>query len=85
MSAGKFSVILFSTLWLAMQSSWVAARVTAEVDRSEVAMGETLRLTLTADSGERPDTINTDALTRDFEILQRSSATSARVVGGEQS
>ena len=85
MSAGKFSVILFGTLWLAMQSSWVAARVTAEVDRSEVAMGETLRLTLTADSGERPDTINTDALTRDFEILQRSSATSARVVGGEQS
>jgi len=85
MSAGRFTVIFFSTLWLAMQSGGVAARVTAEVDRSEIAMGETLRLTLTADSGERPDTINTDALMRDFEILQRSSATSARVVGGEQS
>ena len=63
----------------------VAARITAEVDRTDIAMGETLRLTLTADAGERPDQISLDPLEIDFEILQRSSSTSARLIGGEQS
>ena len=60
------------------------ARITAEVDRTNIAMGETLRLTLTADAGERPDQISLDQLEIDFEILQRSSSTSARLIGGEQ-
>ncbi|MDG1064791.1 MAG: BatD family protein [Luminiphilus sp.] len=62
----------------------VAARITAEVDRTDIAMGETLRLTLTADAGERPDQISLEQLEIDFEILQRSSSTSARLIGGEQ-
>jgi len=85
MSAGKTIVSLFLGLLLASYTSVAFARVTAEVDRSEIAMGETLRLTLRGDAGERPDSIDIDALRTDFEILQRSSSTSARVIGGEQS
>ena len=59
-------------------------RVTATVDRTDIAMGETLRLTLTADEAERPDEIDLSQLTKDFDILQRSSATSARIISGEQ-
>ena len=85
MSAGKTIIALFLGLLLASYNSVAFARVTAEVDRSEIAMGETLRLTLRGDAGERPDSIDIDALRTDFEILQRSSSTSARVIGGEQS
>ena len=84
MSAGKTIIALFLGLLLASYNSVAFARVTAEVDRSEIAMGETLRLTLRGDAGERPDSIDIDALRTDFEILQRSSSTSARVIGGEQ-
>jgi len=85
MSARKTIVSLFLGLLLVSYNSVAFARVTAEVDRSEIAMGETLRLTLRGDAGERPDSIDIDALRTDFEILQRSSSTSARVIGGEQS
>ena len=84
MSAGRTIIALFLGLLLASYNSVAFARVTAEVDRSEIAMGETLRLTLRGDAGERPDSIDIDALRTDFEILQRSSSTSARVIGGEQ-
>ena len=87
MYAGK-SMPFFSrvaVLLLLLLSLPVAARITAEVDRTDIAMGETLRLTLTADAGERPDQINLDQLEADFEIIQRSSSTSARLIGGEQS
>lgn len=56
-----------------------------EVDRTEVALGETLRLTIRADAGEQPNELDLSGIERDFEILQRSSSTSARLVGGEQS
>ena len=84
MFAGRLIIASMCGLLLMIQANMAFARVTAEVDRSEIAMGETLRLTLKADGGERPDTIDTSGLTRDFEILQRSSSTSARVIGGEQ-
>jgi len=85
MYAGKSNCLGLWTALLLLLSMPAAARITAEVDRSDIAMGETLRLTLTADAGERPDQINLDQLEVDFEILQRSSSTSARLVGGEQS
>lgn len=75
-------------LWLliaVLPATMSHARITAEVDRNDVALGETLRLTLRADAGEQPDELDLSSLERDFDILQRSSATSARIVGGEQS
>ena len=59
--------------------------IITEVDRTEVALGETLRLTIRADAGEQPSDLDLSGIEQDFEILQRSSSTSARLVGGEQS
>ena len=61
------------------------ARLTTEADRNDIALGETLRLIIRADDGERPDEIDISALDSDFDILQRSSATSAKLINGAQS
>ena len=51
MYAGKSRGLwLWSALCLLL-SMPTTARITAEVDRTNIAMGETLRLTLTADAG----------------------------------
>ncbi len=63
----------------------VSARITATVDRTDIALGETLRLTLKADDGEQPDELDFSELEQNFRILQRSSATNARITGGQQS
>jgi len=55
----------------------------ASVDRREIALGETLRLTLTGDAGEQPAEIDLTPLNRDWEILSRSSATNARFINGQ--
>lgn len=82
--AGK-SLSLFAVCIALLWMPVAQARLTAEVDRSDIAMGETVRLTLTGDAGERPDDVDLSELERDFEILKRSSATSARLVNGAQS
>lgn len=83
MFAGKFAGICLLALAL-LAGTAAHGRVTAEVDRSDMALGETLRLTLKADGGELPDEIDLSTLQRDFEILQRSSATSTRIINGTQ-
>ena len=47
------------------------AEVTATVDRNRVAMGDTLRLTITATDGEDVDGMDLRPLLGDFDILQR--------------
>jgi hypothetical protein len=84
MYAGKSRGLWLWSALFVLLSMPATARITAEVDRTNIAMGETLRLTLTADAGERPDQISLEQLEIDFEILQRSSSTSARLIGGEQ-
>ena len=59
------------------------AELTASVDRREIALGETLRLTLMGDAGEQPAEIDLTPLNRDWEILSRSSATNARYINGQ--
>jgi hypothetical protein len=59
------------------------AELTASVDRREIAMGETLRLTLMGDAGEQPAEIDLTPLGNDWEILSRSSATNARFINGQ--
>lgn len=59
------------------------ADLSATVDRREIAMGETLRLTLLGDAGEQPAEIDLTPLARDWEILSRSSATNARYINGQ--
>ena len=82
--AGKWPAWVVLVVAIFTAASNAQARVTATVDRTDIAMGETLRLTLTANEAERPDEIDLSQLTKDFDILQRSSATSARIISGEQ-
>ena len=60
------------------------AEVTASVDRDRVALGDTMRLTITATDGE--ETSNTDLrpLLEDFEILQRSTSSSTSITNGRR-
>ena len=64
-------------------SALALAELSATVDRREIAMGETLRLTLLGDAGEQPAEIDLTPLSRDWEILSRSSATNARYINGQ--
>ena len=77
----------FISLWLVLLGLLCAqtavAELSATVDRREIAMGETLRLTLLGDAGEQPAEIDLTPLSRDWEILSRSSATNARFINGQ--
>ncbi len=64
-------------------SALALAELSATVDRREIAMGETLRLTLLGDAGEQPAEIDLTPLSSDWEILSRSSATNARYINGQ--
>ena len=64
-------------------STLAFAELSATVDRREISMGETLRLTLLGDAGEQPAEIDLTRLSRDWEILSRSSATNARYINGQ--
>lgn len=80
-SAVQIVVVALLLLWAPVSS----ARLVAKVDRVDIALGETLRLTLIGDAGERPDEVDLAALERDFNILDSSTATNARLVNGDQS
>ena len=73
-----WSVIAATLLW----SAATMANLSATADRREIALGETLRLTLLGDAGEQPSEIDLTPLNRDWEILSRSSATNARFING---
>tara|TARA_B110000444_G_scaffold246784_1_gene268679 strand:- start:2637 stop:4259 length:1623 start_codon:yes stop_codon:yes gene_type:complete len=63
-------------------SAAAMADLSATADRRDIALGETLRLTLLGDAGEQPSEIDLTPLNRDWEILSRSSATNARFING---
>lgn len=75
--------VRYGLLLLFSLSLPVMAELTASVDRREIALGETLRLTLSGDAGEQPAEIDLTPLNRDWEILSRSSATNARFINGQ--
>ena len=71
-------------LFLLLQGLAATAQgaLTASVDRQLVHLGETLRLTLRSDGATDPGEADLAALRQDFEILQRSSNISTRIVNG---
>ena len=73
-----WSLIAATLLW----SAAAMADLSATADRRDIALGETLRLTLLGDAGEQPSEIDLTPLNRDWEILSRSSATNARFING---
>ena len=82
-SAGNRNASLWLLLCALLWAQSAQAELSATVDRREIAMGETLRLTLLADAGEQPAEVDLTPLSRDWEILSRSSATNARFINGQ--
>ncbi|WP_157976402.1 BatD family protein [Parahaliea mediterranea] len=75
-------------LWLALLpllAQPALAALQARVDRQQVAMGDTLRLEITATAGEDLGAIDLTPVQRDFDILQRSSSSSVNIVNGQRS
>lgn len=82
-SAGNRNASLWLLLCALLGTQSALAELSATVDRREIAMGETLRLTLLGDAGEQPAEVDLTPLSRDWEILSRSSATNARFINGQ--
>ncbi|MEM1402901.1 MAG: BatD family protein [Pseudomonadota bacterium] len=76
-------VCLTLTLMLG-QAVPAQAALTAALDRYRIAMGDTVRLTLKSDDESDPGDADLSALQRDFEVLQRSSSVSSRIVYGQR-
>jgi len=81
--AGNRNASLWLLLCALLWAQSAQAELSATIDRREIAMGETLRLTLLGDAGEQPAEVDLTPLSRDWEILSRSSATNARFINGQ--
>ena len=73
-------IVCLFVLALAASSSWAA--VTASIDRSRAALGDTLRLTITATDAVDLGDMDLQPLTEDFEILQRSNSSKTSYING---
>jgi hypothetical protein len=60
------------------------AELTASVDRDRVAMGDILRLTISATANEAINNVDLRPLLQDFDILQRSSSSSTSIINGNR-
>jgi hypothetical protein len=78
---GSALVVLLLAL---LTSTTALGAVEASVDRRQIAMGDTLRLTLKTDGDEDLQAVDFSPLEADFEVLQRSSSSSMRIINGRQ-
>jgi len=81
---GRLPAILL-TLSMAMGANLALAAVKATLDRDHIAMGDTVRLTITATDNEDLDDTDFNTLSKDFDILQRSSSSNTSIVNGHLS
>lgn len=72
-------------LILALGANIALGAVTAGVDRNRIALGDTLRLTITATDDEDIDAGQLQALQKDFDILQRSTSSNTSIINGRVS
>ena len=66
-------------------ASTASAGVTAVLDRDKIALGDTLRLTVTATGDEELSDADLRPLLKDFEILQRSTSSNTSISNGRRS
>lgn len=66
-------------------SSAVEAALHASLDRYRIAMGDTVRLTLSSDDDRDPGDADLSALEEHFEILQRSTSVNTQIINGQRS
>ncbi len=83
MSTGRLVYPLALALLLFAGST--AAAVSVSIDRNRVALGDSLRLTITATGGEELSDADLRPLLADFQILQRSTSSQMRFINGERS
>jgi oxygen tolerance protein BatD len=76
------SLIALFIVVLALTANTALAAVTASVDRNRVALGDTLRLTITATDDEEIDEARLGALQQDFDIIQRSTSSNTSIING---
>lgn len=72
-------VALSAACWMPL----AGAAVSAQLDRSRAAMGETLTLIISSDGEENPANTELAPLTADFDILQRASSNSMQIINGQ--
>ncbi|WP_439102424.1 BatD family protein [Congregibacter sp.] len=82
--SGKHMVWLVLSLLAALAMPAQAA-LNASLDRYNIAMGDSVRLSLRSDDGSDPGDADLTALREHFEILQSSSNISTRIINGERS
>jgi hypothetical protein len=69
-------------LWLLCLALPAQAALQASVDRDRIALGDTLRLTITATENDSLEQLNLRPLGQEFELLQRSTSSSTNIVNG---
>jgi len=83
--SGNTLAALLVAVLLAMVAT-ARAEVSVAVDRNQVAIGDTLRLTITAtEDGEEVSGADLGPLEKDFEVLQRSTRSQTSIVNGRRS
>ena len=71
---------------LFVMAATARAEVSVAVDRNQIAIGDTLRLTITAtEDGEELSSADLAPLEQDFEVLQRSTRSQTSIVNGRRS
>lgn len=76
------TLVGLALLIIALGATTAVSAVTAKLNRSNVALGDTLQLTITSDADEELNEIDLQPLLSDFEILQRSSSSNTSIVNG---
>ena len=74
--------LCMATLLLASTTS--RAAVTTSLDRDRVALGDSMRLTITATENEEISSIDLGPLLADFDILQRSTSSNTSITNGRR-
>jgi hypothetical protein len=79
------ALLALCALALILGSAASHAAVNASLDRDRVAMGDTLRLTITVSGSEEISSTDLRPLLADFEILQRSTSSNTSISNGRRS
>ena len=78
------ALVALCTLAMLLGSASSLAEVRATLDRDRVAVGDTLRLTITVTGNEEISSTDLRPLLADFEILQRSTSSNTSITNGRR-
>jgi len=78
------ALVALCTLALILAGSASYAAVNASLDRARVAMGDTMRLTITVTGDEEISSADLRPLLADFEIIQRSTSSNTSISNGRR-